>query len=83
MCYPVDMDTGMLVEKDSRGRLALGQLLDHDRYIVTRDEVGRLLLEPAVVLTLTEQRLLGDPGFLQRVKEGIEADSVPLDFDAL
>ena len=39
-----------LVELDSRRRISLGQLARHDRYIVTQEPDGTLVLTPAVVM---------------------------------
>lgn len=73
----------MLFQKDSRGRLPLGQLLDHDRYLGSRDDQGRIVLEPAVVMTATEERLLSDPEFRARMTEAASAPVEELDLDEL
>lgn len=69
----------ILFQKDSRGRLPLGQLLDHDRYLGVRDSEGRIILEPAVVLTVTEQRLLSDASFVARMTEAASQPVEDLD----
>lgn len=72
-----------ILEPDSRGRLSMGSLLIHDRYIAWRDESGRIVLEPAVVLTATEARLLADPGFRERVEQAAQQPGEPFEFDTL
>lgn len=71
----------ILLEKDSRGRLALGKLADADRYLARREANGRIILEPAVVMTATEERLLSDVAFVARMTEGASAPTSPLDLD--
>lgn len=75
--------TELLVEKDSRGRLALGRVADADRYLVRREPNGRIILEPAVVMTATEERLLSDPDFISRMTQAASANASPLDLDDL
>lgn len=77
------MPEPILFQKDSRGRLPLGQLLQHDRYLGVRDRQGRIILEPAVVLTATEQRLLSDPAFIARMSEAATQPTEDLDLDDL
>ncbi|MGY6501016.1 MAG: hypothetical protein ACXIVQ_09020 [Acidimicrobiales bacterium] len=72
-----------LLVKDTRGRVTIGGLSDADRFIVYRDPSGRIVLEPAVVMTATEARLLGDPGFVRRMSDAATAPTEPLDFDDL
>jgi len=51
-----------LLEVDSRGRIALGSLReDRRRFLAHRNADGSILLEPAVVLSEAEARLLADP----------------------
>ena len=57
-----------LVELDSRRRISLGQLARHDRYIVTQEPDGTLVLTPAVVMAETEARLLQNPELIERIK---------------
>lgn len=78
-----DVSEPILFQKDSRGRLPLGQLLDHDRYLGVRDEEGRIILEPAVVLTVTEQRLLGDGNFIARMTDAASSPTEDLDLEEL
>ena len=73
----------ILVEKDSRGRLALGKVADADRYLVRREANGRIILEPAVVMTAAEERLLSDLEFVTRMTRAASAPASPLDLDDL
>lgn len=77
------MTQPIMFQKDSRGRLPLGQLLDHDRYLGSRDDEGRIVLEPAVVMTVAEERLLSDPQFRARMTQAAAAPVEELDLDEL
>lgn len=50
-----------LIQVDGRKRVSLGKLAQHGQYLVTEEPGGRLVLEPAVVLTVAEQNFLNDP----------------------
>jgi hypothetical protein len=73
----------ILLEKDSRGRIALGTLADAERYLVRREANGRIILEPAVVMTATEERLLSDSAFIARMTGAASAAASPLELDDL
>lgn len=73
----------VLFQKDSRGRLPLGQLATADRYLGTLDSEGRIVLEPAVVMTATEQRLLSDGDFVNRMTKLASAPASAVDLDDL
>lgn len=57
--------TTTLIQVDSRKRVSLGKLAHHDQYIVTEENDGRLILEPAVVLTVAERNFLNDPELVE------------------
>lgn len=78
-----EMVSSFLVEKDSRGRVSLGQVLTEQRYLVTVDSGGRVILEPAVVMTRTEARLLADPAFRTAMTIAASEPTEPLDLDAI
>ena len=61
------MSETRVVRPDGRHRVSLGGLVRDTQYKVTVGDGGRILLEPAVVLTETEARLAGDDGFWERV----------------
>lgn len=46
-----------LLEVDSRRRLSLGPLAEHDRYLVQVEDDGVIILTPAVVMSVAEARL--------------------------
>lgn len=46
-----------LLELDSRRRISLGSLAEHDRYLVEVEEDGVIVLTPAVVMSAAEARL--------------------------
>ena len=77
------MAVQFLVEKDSRGRLSLGSVLTSDRYLVSCDAHGRVVLEPAVVLTAAEERLLADSAFRADMTIAATEPAQALDLDSL
>lgn len=80
---PMANTSSILVQKDSRGRVSLGTMLTDDQYIVTRDVEGRVILEPAVVMSVAEQRLLTNMAFLQRIGAAAEEPAARLELDEL
>jgi hypothetical protein len=46
-----------LLEVDSRRRISLGSLAEHDRYLVDVEADGTIILTPAVVMSAAEARL--------------------------
>jgi hypothetical protein len=60
-----------LVEVDSRRRVTLGRHAKHDRYLVTEEADGTLVLTPAVVMTELEARFLQNPELVERVKANL------------
>jgi hypothetical protein len=73
----------LLVEKDSRGRLSLGSILSADRYLASVDDQGRVLLEPAVVMTATEERLLSDGAFRAMITAAAQEPASEIDLSEL
>jgi len=67
------MTEPVLVTIQERGRVNLGRLAEHDRYLVHREPDGTLIWEPAAVMSVTEARLLADPGVMS-VLEANESD---------
>lgn len=60
-----------LVQKDSRGRVALGSVLGDDQYIVNVEANGTVVLEPAVIMSRHDHELNAQPEILARVRAGI------------
>lgn len=59
-----------LIELDSRKRAPLRQHARHDRYFVSEEPDGTIVLTPAVVMTEAEARLLrNDPALHARLVE--------------
>jgi hypothetical protein len=56
-----------LVSVDERKRITLGTMATHDQYLATTFEDGRIVFEPAVVVTTAEQRVADDLDFWARV----------------
>ncbi len=55
----------VLVTVQDRGRVNLGTLADHDRYLVHREPDGTLIWEPAHVISDSEARLLADDNLMK------------------
>jgi hypothetical protein len=77
------MTEPVLLQRDSRGRIPLGSLGTADRYLARADSQGRIVLEPAVVLTSTDERLLSDPEFIARMSEAANVPAETFEFDEL
>jgi hypothetical protein len=77
-------DDNMLtvVDVDSRGRVSLGRLRQEgtERYLAHVEHDGTIILQPAVVMSAAEARLLNDPALVARIKAGIDSD-VRVDLD--
>lgn len=53
---------------DARRRANLAALADHDRYTVTREASGRIILDPAVVVTEDELKILQNQSLWDNVE---------------
>lgn len=73
----------ILVQTDSRGRVAIGKLSHATSYLAWADPAGRVVLEPAVIRTEVEDRLLRDPEFITRMTKAASEPASPLDLDDL
>jgi hypothetical protein len=58
-----------LLELDDRKRISLGRLARHGRYLATVFDDGRIVLEPAAVISEAELRLKDDERFWSRVAD--------------
>lgn len=58
-----------LIELDDRRRASLGKVGRHNRYIAREEEDGTVILEPAVILTEFEAKVLGSPGVVEKLRE--------------
>ena len=67
------------LEVDERHRVSLGKLAEHRRYVATRDPLGRIILEPALVLTQTQLRLLQNDELWARVASALEETAEPFE----
>jgi hypothetical protein len=61
-----------VLEVDSRRRISLGSLAEHDRYLVDVDEDGTIVLTPAVVMSAAQARLLAAAGTSRRIDEFLD-----------
>jgi len=62
-----------LVEVDSRRRVTLGQHARHQRYLITSESDGTVILTPAVVVSELEARLLRRPDLVEKVRADLAA----------
>jgi len=62
-----------IIQLDNRGRISLGRIATSDTYVVTVEDGGRIILEPATVLTFAEERALSDEGLRARVAEAFNS----------
>jgi hypothetical protein len=77
------MADAVVLHKDSRGRVPLGALGAADRSLARADSQGRIVLEPAIVLTASEERLLSDTAFIARMGDAAEAPAETFQLDEL
>lgn len=75
--------TPFTIEPDARGRVSLGQVVEQRMYVVMSDDEGRVVLEPAVVMTSTEERLLADQAFRSEMTAAAAEPTKPFDFGSL
>ncbi len=61
-----------IAQLDTRGRLSLGRMATSETYVVTVETGGRIILDPAVVVTRAEERLLSDEGLRVRVAAAMD-----------
>jgi hypothetical protein len=73
---------GYLIETDGRGRVVLPGRRN-ERFLVTENEDGSLLLEPAVVLTAAEHRLLSNTVFGKKISEAAAEPADHIECDDL
>jgi len=58
-----------LVELDERKRVALARFARHDRYLLTVEPGGTLILTPAVVMSTAEAEYLANPALAAQVED--------------
>jgi len=61
-----------LLEVDSRRRISLGSLAEHDRYLVDVEEDGTIVLTPAVVMSRAQARLLAAAGTSRKIDDFLD-----------
>jgi hypothetical protein len=65
-----------VVELDSRGRISLGRLgrAGTQRYLARVEDDGTIVLQPPVVVSAFEARLLANPALVARIQSGLADD---------
>jgi hypothetical protein len=58
-----------LVELDDRRRISLGKIGRHSRYLVHEEDDGTIILEPAVVLSEAEARLMANAELVSQIED--------------
>jgi hypothetical protein len=61
-----------MLEGDSRRRISLGSLAEHDRYLVNVEEDGTIVLTPAVVMSAAQARLLAAAETSRKIDEFLD-----------
>jgi hypothetical protein len=61
-----------LLEVDSRRRISLGALAEHDRYLVEVEADGTIVLTPAIVMSAAQVRLLAAAETSRKIDEFLE-----------
>jgi hypothetical protein len=61
-----------LLEVDARGRISIGSVATHDRYLVMVEDDGTIVLTPAVVMPAAEARLHAATETARRVDEFLD-----------
>jgi hypothetical protein len=61
-----------VLEVDSRRRISLGTLAEHDRYLVEVEEDGTIVLTPAVVMSAAQARLLAATETSRKIDEFLD-----------
>jgi hypothetical protein len=65
-------DRRSLLEVDARGRISIGSLATHDRYLVEVEDDGTIVLTPAVVMSAVEARLHAATETSRRIDEFLD-----------
>ena len=58
-----------VIDLDDRRRAPLGKIGRHTRYLVREEADGTIILEPAMVLTEAEVKLMGHPELLATIED--------------
>lgn len=71
-----------VVEVDSRRRVSLSKTeRSYDRYFLTEQPDGTIVLTPAIVITPVEARVLENPALVRRIQEAKPDDEGWIDVD--
>jgi len=68
----VDETKQSVLEVDSRRRISLGPLAEHDRYLVEVEEDGTIVLTPAVVMSVAQAQLLAATETSRRIDDFLD-----------
>jgi prophage tail gpP-like protein len=61
--------TTTLLELDDRKRASLARIAEHDRYLVTVEPDGTIVLTPAVVMSAAEASYLSNQALAESIEE--------------
>jgi hypothetical protein len=78
-----DAPEPMLVVLDNRKRAPLGKLATETHYLAHREASGRIVLEPAAILTRAELALRDDERFWARVARALDEPTERIEPDEL
>lgn len=59
----------VVINVQGRGRVNLGKLAEHSRYLGHTEPDGTIILEPAEVISVTEKKLLSDSALISNIVE--------------
>lgn len=63
------MSESVVISVQGRGRVNLGKLAEHQRYLGHTEPDGTIILEPAEVISLTEKKLLADNALMASIAD--------------
>lgn len=68
------MATSVYAELDTRKRVSLAKIATATSYLITAEPSGRIVLEPAVVMTASEAAIIADPQIRAQYEAAIASD---------
>ena len=62
---------GVLIETDGRGRTNLSKLSKNGRFLAHLQNDGTIVLEPATIVTASQERLMRNPHAVDAIRDGL------------